>query len=249
MLLGVLLGIAGWSVHRSRHLDARTQWIRTVSASVVLVSDQPLSRVSGVRWSTGVASLQEWFGREWGRYRPASPVPMITVALDGWAQVETLPSSPGRAADLAGRAREVLAFKAAQQKIDARIAEHAARDITIYVVLRPTPNGGGLVEGVAEAGGRVGMVEAVLETHDLSLELTAVAHELLHCLGATDKYDARGHAILPQGLAEPEKTPLFPQLAAEVMVGEIPTAPGEGRALTRLEEVQVGPVTAREIRW
>ena len=58
-----------------------------------------------------------------------------------------------------------------------------------------------------------------------------------------------GHARLPEGLAEPTLTPQFPQKAAEVMVAEASTGPGSGRPLTRLDEVQVGPTTAKEIRW
>jgi len=38
-----------------------------------------------------------------------------------------------------------------------------------------------------------------------------IAHELLHTVGATDKYDpATNESSLPEGYAEPDKIPLFP---------------------------------------
>lgn len=250
MLLLVLLGVGGWVLVRSRQADARTQWIRTLSASVVLVAEQPISSKTQARWRHGVASLQSWFEREWARYRAPAPLPMIALSLDGAVQVDALPALPGAAKGLPERAAELLAFKKALAAIDANTPAHARPDLTIYVFLRPNPaEGAGMVEGVAEAGGIVGVVGGVLDTEDLALELTALGHELLHCLGATDKYDPQGHAVLPQGLAEPDLSPVFPQHAAEVMVGEIPTGPASGKPLKRLDEVQVGPATAREIHW
>ena len=40
--------------------------------------------------------------------------------------------------------------------------------------------------------------------------LFVAAHELFHTLGATDKYDASGAALVPSGLAEPDLNPLVP---------------------------------------
>ena len=50
-----------------------------------------------------------------------------------------------------------------------------------------------------------------------------IAHELMHTLGATDKYDpANNLPIFPQGFAEPDREPLYPQRFAEIMGGRIP---------------------------
>ena len=56
-----------------------------------------------------------------------------------------------------------------------------------------------------------------------------IAHELLHTLGASDKYDPQSLApIFPDGYAEPDRQPSHPQRMAEIMAGRIPVA--EGRA-------------------
>jgi hypothetical protein len=50
-----------------------------------------------------------------------------------------------------------------------------------------------------------------------------IAHELLHTLGATDKYDPIGNQPLyPDGYANPQASPRLPQRRAEIMAGRIP---------------------------
>ena len=76
-----------------------------------------------------------------------------------------------------------------------------------------------------------------------------ITHELMHTLGASDKYDAANLPLHPQGFAEPERRPLYPQRAAEIMGGRIPLAPGRARMPNSLGEVLVGGYTAAEINW
>ena len=50
-----------------------------------------------------------------------------------------------------------------------------------------------------------------------------IAHELLHTVGATDKYDpAANESSPPEGYAEPDKIPFFPQTFVGLMAGRIP---------------------------
>jgi hypothetical protein len=77
-----------------------------------------------------------------------------------------------------------------------------------------------------------------------------VAHELLHTLGATDKYDrATGRPVAPDGLGDPQQSPLFPQRYGEIMAGRIATSAAEAVIPDSLEPMLVGPATAREIGW
>ena len=75
-------------------------------------------------------------------------------------------------------------------------------------------------------------------------------HELLHTLGATDKYDLRtNQPIYPYGYAEPKLQPLLPQKKAEIMAGRIPITETRAEIPDSLADVIVGPVTAHEIGW
>jgi hypothetical protein len=77
-----------------------------------------------------------------------------------------------------------------------------------------------------------------------------VVHELLHTLGATDKYDlATGQPLAPSGLGEPDLDPLYPQSAGEIMAGRIAESAAEAVMPDSLDDMLVGPVTAREIGW
>jgi hypothetical protein len=77
-----------------------------------------------------------------------------------------------------------------------------------------------------------------------------IAHELLHTFGATDKYDlATGLPLYPDGFAEPQRSPRYPQQLAEIMAGQMPLTPTESRLPDGLESERIGPLTAREIGW
>jgi hypothetical protein len=114
----------------------------------------------------------------------------------------------------------------------------------VLVALRRRPDGAlHLVEGTTEAFGSLALVEGTAGDTAVSLELIAVAHEILHAVGAADAYDAEGHPIVPDGLANPDAEE---QAFAEIMAGEFPR--GAARAVPRsLDEVRLGPATARAI--
>jgi hypothetical protein len=77
-----------------------------------------------------------------------------------------------------------------------------------------------------------------------------ITHELLHTFGATDKYDLEtGLPNYPDGFAEPQLAPRYPQQLAEIMAGRMPLSATEARLPDALDDERVGPLTAREIGW
>ena len=82
------------------------------------------------------------------------------------------------------------------------------------------------------------------------LNNVVVAHELLHTVGASDLYDREtGLPEYPEGYADPNRDPLYPQSVAELMAGRIPVAQERAEQATRLEQVVIGTETADEIGW
>jgi hypothetical protein len=125
-----------------------------------------------------------------------------------------------------------------------------AWDVRIYVVAAAPGEGASrFAEGIGEEGGEVGVVRAAFDAQGATLAAAAIFHEAFHCLGASDKYDASGRAVLPAGLVEPALDPVFPQRQAELMVGEVPLGPARGRLPVSVAELGIGPVTAAEIGW
>jgi hypothetical protein len=80
--------------------------------------------------------------------------------------------------------------------------------------------------------------------------LVILAHELLHTLTATDKYDLETNLPLyPDGFAEPDKSPHYPQDFAELMGGRVPMSETKAEIPKSLSQTVIGPKTAREIGW
>ena len=98
--------------------------------------------------------------------------------------------------------------------------------------------------------GLIGVVHLFAAHEQAGQNAVVAAHELLHTLGASDKYDAADNQPLhPDGYAEPDRVPLLPQRFAEIMGGRIPLSATQSAMPDSLDEVRVGNVTAREIGW
>jgi hypothetical protein len=103
---------------------------------------------------------------------------------------------------------------------------------------------------VALVRGLIGLVNGYGARSMAAQNNVVIAHELLHTLGATDKYDPVDNLPRhPDGYAEPERVPLHPQSAAEIMGGRIPLSAAEAEMPASLDEVIVGAKTAAEIGW
>jgi hypothetical protein len=77
-----------------------------------------------------------------------------------------------------------------------------------------------------------------------------IAHELLHTVGASDKYLLGTDAPrFPDGFGDPNQVPLYPQRYAEIMAGRLMLRADRWQQAASLDEVLIGPATALEIRW
>ncbi len=252
LLVVALIVVAAWAggVHRIR--SSRVRWDRPVEVAVVLLSPVDLDALQVSRFRDVLGELEARLSAEFARYggrgTPFSLKLVGPVSFNG--PLSFTPESSG----ILDRANHAYRLWKTLRAVHAAASfDPKPYDARIYLLLEPAAEAGGAVrtfaEGAGAAGGEVGFVRAAAGAEDAVLALTAVAHELLHCLGATDKYDAAGHAIVPDGLAEPGLSPQYPQLYAEWMVGEVPIGPAQGRLPSSLAEIRVGPVTAREIGW
>ncbi len=96
--------------------------------------------------------------------------------------------------------------------------------------------------------GMVGIVNAYASRQYRGTNNVIIAHEFLHTLGATDKYSASdGQPLAPDGLAEPDRIPLYPQQFAEIMGGRIAASAAESHIPKSLRYAVIGKLTASEI--
>jgi hypothetical protein len=246
VLLAVLVGVVGWGWKKQRALGLRREWLGPLPVAVVLVSPRPVPRETLEAWRRGLAELEAWGQEEFERHRGPMHFPPVEYRL-GEPVVAPHPTLPPSDVPLAERAAAALEFERAARELDEKAGITGADKVVINVLLGEGQTTA--VEGVAEREGRRGVVVAGLNETELGLELVATLHEVLHCVGATDKYDAEGRAVVPGGLVDPDASPLYPQPFGEVMVGEVPETEGSGRPIRSLAEARVGPLTAREIGW
>ena len=122
-------------------------------------------------------------------------------------------------------------------------------DVSIFVRYHQAEGVFILEDSVGVQKGMFGIVNAYTGRRHNGRNNVIIAHEFFHTLGASDKYEHRtGQPLAPDGLAEPDRTPLYPQRFAEIMGGRIALATDDAVIPQSLKFARIGPLTASEIR-
>jgi hypothetical protein len=127
-----------------------------------------------------------------------------------------------------------------------------APDVRMFVLYHDPERVTSVAHSLGLQKGLIGVVNAFASEGQQAQNNVIIAHELLHTVGATDKYDTRSGGNMPaypDGFAEPDKDPVLPQDYAEIMAGRIPLSESEAEIPESLDQVLVGTATAREINW
>ena len=122
-------------------------------------------------------------------------------------------------------------------------------DIRVFVLYYDPEKSPTLKHSLGLQKGLIGVVHGFANAALNSQNNVIITHELLHTLGASDKYRDGNYPIYPHGFAAPEKQPLLPQDHAEIMGGRIPKTQDHAEIPANLTQVVVGNVTAQEINW
>jgi hypothetical protein len=121
-------------------------------------------------------------------------------------------------------------------------------DVSIFVRYHENQGTRSLEDSVGIQKGMFGVVNAYTGRRFANTNNVIIAHEFFHTLGATDKYEpGTGQPTQPDGLADPDLKPLFPQQKAEIMAGRIALAEDDAVIPKSLKYALIGPLTAREI--
>lgn len=123
-------------------------------------------------------------------------------------------------------------------------------DARIFVLYYDPATHKELEQSVGIKEGMIGVVNGFAHRRMGAKNNVIIVHELLHTLGATDKYDlATGLPLFPDGYAEPGLTPRYPQQLAEIMGGVVPLSETKTVMPTSVWQTTVGDKTAAEIGW
>jgi hypothetical protein len=105
-------------------------------------------------------------------------------------------------------------------------------------------------ESTALQEGLIGRVNVFAASDMRNKNNVVIAHEFLHTLGATDKYDlSNDMPVFPEGYGEPDLQPVYPQKFAEIMGGRLVLSSTEIAIPRGFREVVIGRKTAEEINF
>lgn len=186
-----------------------------------------------------------FFTREAGRYRLRTEEPIRSRLQPALAD-----RPPQRSLSAGTISTALWSLKLRFWAWRASRGSHEPQDVRIFVLYHDpaltetVPHSLGLTQGL------IGVVYAFADAGMSAENNVVIAHELMHTVGATDKYDALNDAPhFPEGFGDPLQNPLYPQKAAELMAGRRMLSSNRWEQVSSLDEVVVGTATAREIRW
>lgn len=227
LLLALLAGVCVYAVKELRSRRERVEWNRTLDVALILVEKDPIDPSSVDAFRDRAYTLREQMTTEMHRYKPNAPAP-FAFTIFGPVPATSTPPHPDSDGfiDLTEQAWSMWRWTS---DVDERAnVLTKAFDTRIYLVVRKATSGTRtVVDGQSEENGRVGTVEVELGPDAIDWSLLVAAHELAHTLGATDRYEGQNRKELmsPGGLTLRASDPI------------------------RIEDLVVGPVTAREIGW
>ena len=244
LVLLALVANTAWLEQRRVHAWAYTL---TVGVFPVAGDDSPvtrdyLARLDGAEFT----AIDEFLARQAHAYGVKLVEP---VQITLYPAVATRPPAPPVGGGVLSTVLWSLSLRyyAARATVVPRGAAPALRIFVVYhdAALTPrVPHSAGLDKGL------IGVAHVFALARMRGSNGVVIGHELLHTLGATDKYDPATDApVFPDGYGDPKQLPRYPQASAEIMAGRIALSPTTQEMPDSLEACVIGRATATEISW
>lgn len=249
----VLLLILAKAIAISYAESTALNWQNKLYVAVYPINAEHETKESNNKVSTHISSLTNedfeavtnYFTKEAARYHLGLPRPIELVLANTVNAIPPEPPNPNNVLEVMFWS---LQFRAYAWLHSNEIAFQP--DIKMYLVYHDPDTNPSLSISTALNKGRIGRINLYGQREYHQKNLVVLAHELLHTLSAKDKYDL--HNNLPQypdGFAEPNKKPLYPQQITELMGGRLPISQEEAEMPENLNETIIGKQTAKEIGW
>lgn len=243
MLVLVLVSLTTWQdrYRSTRWREPLYVAIYPIAADDSAVTHAYLASLDAERFKT----IDGFFAREAERYRLNTSEPIRTRLRP---ELKDQPPVRAATAGMFGTALWSLRLRFWAWRVSGHVPE--PEDIRIFVLYHDPALTPTVAHSLGLTKGLIGVVYAFAAPTMNGENNVVIAHELLHTLGATDKYDlTNDEPRFPDGYGDPRQVPLFPQPTAELMAGRRMLAPGRWEQAGSLDEVVIGSATALEIRW
>ncbi|QEW06046.1 hypothetical protein [Nitrincola iocasae] len=216
-------------------------WIYPINADGATTTQAWIDTLSDASFD----DMEAFFQRESRRYRLGLEQP-IQVNLA--TQLDALPPDIPQDPSIVDAVIWALKMRFWVWRHDDSVREpHAIR---IFIRFYAQDNPGPMQHSLGLQKGLIGLVNGYAGAAHAGRNNLVAAHELLHTLGATDKYDMDTlEPLWPDGYADPTQYPLYPQTRAEIMSGRLQVSPGWLMLPPSLDHAVIGPATAIEINW
>jgi hypothetical protein len=244
ILLLILMSVA-LGTWRAR-IDS-VEWKYTLPVNIFLINGDGSAVSAEYLRGLTVADfkpIEKFMREEAARYGRASNA-SIEVRLGG--TIDDLPTSPSHN----GSMLEVIVWSMQMRWWAYRNAETAGPDpqVKLFLLYFDPAQNKRMAHSTGLQKGLLGLVNVFASADMARQNNVVIAHEFLHTLGASDKYDRDNQPVYPDGYAEPDLAPLLPQRFAEIMAGRTPLTETTAETPTGLDHALIGDKTALEINW
>jgi hypothetical protein len=246
LLLAIFIGVAFYSKHQKLKSRSWTEPLQAVIYPINAENSPIVDEYIRTLDSTVFSEVDEFFQREGKAYSVMTAQPFLTQL--GSTISEQPPEQPAPDAGMPAIVWWSLKLRywAFRHTPD---SESNVRRVRVFLQYHETRENRILQHSLGLDKGLLTIVHAFAAIDQEAQNNIVIAHELLHTVGATDKYGAHNQPVFPDGYADPDKEPLYPQTEAEIMVGRIPLSNSRADMATNLKECVIGEKTAEEINW
>jgi len=222
-----------------------TAWVEPLQLAIYPINADGLVETTAYINHLNVSnfrSLEVFFNKQWLNY---SEFDFQPVAIELMPAIAAKPPEPPQSGNVIATMfwSLQLRFWAYQHSL--------ATDTTtvnVFIQYQQFDEKKALAHSLGLQKGLIGVVNAYAGRPYQETNNIVIAHELLHTVGASDKYDLQtGQPIYPDGFAVPSAK--YQQLKAELMAGRVPLSATESEMPRSLRHCMMGDKTAVEIGW
>jgi hypothetical protein len=245
-ILLLILVVVGFTTWQDRFRSTRWREPLYVAIYPIAADDSPVTaRYLASLDAERFKPIDRFFVRESQRYRLSTDEPVRTRLR---TQLHEIPPQRSPTAGIFSTALWSLKLRYWAWRASGHVNE--PEDIRMFVLYHDPALTPSVPHSLGLSKGLIGVVYAFAAPEMNGGNDVVIAHEMLHTLGATDKYEPGNDAPrFPDGYGDPQQSPLFPQRTAELMAGRRMLSVNKWEQPESLNEVVIGPATALEIRW
>ena len=242
LLLLILVFVAFYS--KLQRLQT-TAWIEPLAVAIYPINadeqEATANYISGLS-SANFESINRFFDTQWDNYSELDYQPVAIELMPALSSKPPMPPAHGNTLKIMFWSLQ-LRYWAYQHSKDTN-----QNTVRIFIQYQQANSKKPLSHSLGLQKGLIGIVNTYADSDYQETNNIVIAHELLHTVGATDKYDlATGQPIYPDGFAVAGDN--YQQHKAEIMAGKIPVSQTESDMPYSLRYCIIGNKTATEIGW